>query len=215
MPERSVPNPDDVKTRLSPALRTVAALISIVVLLSAAGGGVASAITSPPTWFLLGFEVVTLSAAVFGVLLGLGWFASAPGLALLCIAGAIGASAFLGYVGAGQELMGVGLKPFLLARLACAAGLAGVGGLAVLMRRPKASLPKLAAGLVCAATLIVASAGAWMAVPRVSVMSEIVLAVAGLLVFSLLLGLLAASVHFFVGAFAACDVDQLPPGEVP
>lgn len=203
-------NFDDSKTRLPTGLGVVVMLISGLVAASALAGGVASMLTSPPTWFLLGFEVVTAGAAVFGVLLGLGRFPSAPGLALLCVAGAIGASGFLGYLGAGKEIMGVGLKPFLLARLAAAGGLAGIAAVAVLMRRPRVSLPKLLAGLACAGALAGLGAGAWMASGKVSTLGAPVQAVLGLIGFTVLLGLLAASVHLIVAAFEACDVDQLP-----
>ncbi|MCC6322481.1 MAG: hypothetical protein IT438_13710 [Phycisphaerales bacterium] len=167
-------------------------------------------LTSPPTWFLLGFEFVTFAAAVFGVLLGLGKFPSAPGLALLCVAGAIAASAFLGYLGAAKELMGVKLGPFMLGRWAAAGGIAVAAGIAVVMRHPRASLSKLASGGACAAGLAACGAAIWFLGGAMSKLAPTVQAIAGLIAFVVLLGLLAASVHLFIAAFESCDVENLP-----
>jgi hypothetical protein len=180
--------------------------------LSAIAGTVAASASSPTKWFLFGFEVVTLGAALFGGLLGAGRFGSAPGLGLLSVAGATGASAVLGFVGADQVLMGMSLKPFLLARLAAAGGFAAIAAIAVLIRRPGTSLPKLLAGLACAAGFVAAGFVAWKTSGLMGSLGVPVQAIMGLIGFSVLLGLLAASVHLLIAAFESCDVDHLGGG---
>jgi hypothetical protein len=206
----AAPLDDHALTRLRGGLGVFVTVVCGVVTASAVVGAGASVLTSPPTWFLLGFELVTIIAGVVGVLLGLGRFAAGPGLGLLCVAGAIGVNGLLGYLGAGKELMGVGLKPFLAARLVAAGVLVAVAGVAVLGRRPMVSLPRLAAGLGCAAGVVAVCLGAWKAWSvLISLKSVPLQALIGLIGFALVLGLLAAAVHLTVRAFQACDVDQL------
>lgn len=73
-------------------------------------------------WPLVGFEMVTILACVFGLLVSRGKFADGPGLTILCIAGLIMTSGVLAWLGANKVHAGVNLKPFMLARL----GVAGI-----------------------------------------------------------------------------------------
>lgn len=203
---------DNVFTRLPRGIGALVAVLSGCVGLSALAGAAGALLTPSPTWFLFGFEVVTVVAAVFGVLVGVGRYSTGPGLATLCVAGAIGAGAMLGYVGAGKELFGMDLMPFVMARVAAAAVIAAVGGFSVLMRRPRVSMPRLLVGLACGAGAAGIGAIVWIARSTVASAGVMVQAVVGLVAFSVLLGLVAAAVHQTIAAFESGDVDHAGPG---
>src|ERR1043166_2727299 len=74
----------------------IAGVLCAALALSAAAEMVACVLVPRPLYFMLGFEVVALVAAVFGVLLAMGRFAQGPGLGLLCVAAAIGVGSLLG-----------------------------------------------------------------------------------------------------------------------
>ncbi|MEZ6233841.1 MAG: hypothetical protein R3B68_06590 [Phycisphaerales bacterium] len=98
-------------------------------------GVVAAAfLAGTPVWTALGFEVVVVVAGVLGVLLGLGRFREAPALGVLCVAGVFGVASILEYTGSSGDLAGIPLRPWMLARIAIAAILAGVAALLVLQR---------------------------------------------------------------------------------
>jgi hypothetical protein len=181
--------------------------VSAVVLLSSLVGAGAAALNSPPVWFMLGFEVVIAVAAVFGVLTGMGRFGEGPALALVCVAGAVGAGSLLGYL-AGQGNIGIGLKPFLLAREASAAAIAGAGGVIVMMRRPQVSVRRMAIGLACAGSFAGICAGLWVFGNRLSGLGTMAGALVGLASAVTLLALLAAAVHLIIGAFEAGALDE-------
>ncbi|MCC6969205.1 MAG: hypothetical protein IT434_03205 [Phycisphaerales bacterium] len=71
-------------------------------------------------WPLVGFEIVTILACVFGLLVARGKFADGPGLTILCIAGLIMTGGVLAWLGANKVHAGLNLKPFMLARLGVA-----------------------------------------------------------------------------------------------
>lgn len=117
----------------------VVGVVSAAVALSALGLGLGAVFIAPKVvWVLLGFEVVTLVAAVLGLLFALGRFQDGQGLALACIAGTFFIAAVLGFVGAGRQLPtadgGIPLKGLLLGRIGAALLLGGVGAGLVLMR---------------------------------------------------------------------------------
>lgn len=183
------------------------ALLALLVLISAMVGIGAAGLQTPRVWFMLGFEVAILIASAFGVLIGLGRFAEGPALGLACVAGVIAAGSLLGYL-AGQGNLGVDLKPFLLARAMAAAGLAVGAAVAVLMRRPKLSLPRLSIGAICAVAFLATCAAAWKFSSSLANMGTIGGALVGLLGSVAMLGLLAAAVHLLISAFEAGSLDE-------
>jgi hypothetical protein len=182
-------------------------MVSGLVLLSALAGAGVAALHSPPVWFMLGFEVVIGVAAVFGMLTGRGRFGDGPALALVCVAGAVGAGSLLGFL-AGRGNIGVNLTPFLLAREAAAAVYLGVAGAMVVMRRPGVSLRRLAIGLACAAAFAGEAALLWKMRGSLGGLGTMAGALVGLVAAVTLLGLLAGAVHQIVGAFEAGQLDE-------
>ena len=186
----------------TPRLLLLAALIlSALGLLSSFLGIYLAFSADKPVWFLLAFECIALMAGVLGVLTGLGRFASGPALALARVAGAFFGASLLGYLAAGPSVQLINMKSFLLARTGLAACLALVAALAVLSRKPRASLPLLARSIIAGALLAAAIAAAWMLRTSITTWPGAIQAVVGLVGFVWILATLAATVHFAIRAF--------------
>jgi hypothetical protein len=171
-----------------------------VVLLSSLAGAGAAAFNAPPVWFMLGFEVVIAFATVFGILTGLGRFSDGPALALVCVAGVVGAGSLLGFL-AGRGNFSMNLTPMLLAREAAAAGILGAAGILVLMRRPRLAMRRFAIGAACAAAFVGLSGGLWLFGSPLRQLGTVAGAGVGLVLSVVVLGLLATAVHQLIGAF--------------
>lgn len=130
---KPAPTPVRLLTLLIGAVSTLLAL-----------GGVAAALfaISSPIWGMLSFEVVLLIASAMAVLTGLGRFNFGFGMACAVLGATIAAAAVLGTLDARTNLSAAGsplarfVTPALLVRLVFGMGLAGLGGVAVLSRRP-------------------------------------------------------------------------------
>ncbi len=89
--------------------------------------------TAKPAWFLLAFEVIMPVPVVLGLLFGRGRWHDVYGLGLACIAGTILFGSILGYLSIPEGKLGVqggavgllNMKPWLIARVACALLIAG------------------------------------------------------------------------------------------
>lgn len=142
--------------------RPIWMLLGLLSGLVAASAGVTAvlALVQKPgaAWFLAWFEVVVLTAGVFGVLLARGRFRDGPAIALLCIAGCVAVGSFLGYLSAGRTLMGQSMTVFLLGRVAAGGVFAAAAGLDVLLRRPGQSVPLLMKGLLAGIPVLVVAA---------------------------------------------------------
>ncbi len=138
-------------------VRVLVALLSGVVLASALLGAVmAVGANARPAWTLVGFEVVIAVSCVFGLLLGR--YREAPGMALACVAGTIFAGSVLGYVSMSPPVLGgVGLRPFLEARVLAAGLIGAAGAYCVLSRHPR-SWRLFARGLLLGAPVVAAAA---------------------------------------------------------
>ncbi|MEM1185003.1 MAG: hypothetical protein AAGI53_08355 [Planctomycetota bacterium] len=95
--------------------------------------------TENTIWPGLGFSLVGVAAAVFGVMLGLGMFRNGFGLAALCVAGAALTSGVLGWLDLRANLASAPdaaklLRPWLAAVAASGLASAALAGLAVLIR---------------------------------------------------------------------------------
>jgi len=121
---------------------TIALLCGAVGLSAVAFGIAALFVGEKPFWMIVGFEIVTLVAAVLGVLFARGKFQDGQGLALACVAGCFGVGAFLAWLSVQGRLQirggdsTIGLNGWLLARLGAAGLIAALGAFAVLRRNP-------------------------------------------------------------------------------
>lgn len=197
------------RSRLLPLLvRAPVGAISGAVLVSALGAGVIGAMVQPtPAWFLVAFEAVIALAGAFGVAVALGRPRDGALLAVLCVAGCIGAGSLFGYLGVGRQLMGVSLTPFLGARLAAAALLVGLAGVAVLGMEPRRAVRDLVLGSVFGVPPLLTAALAARGV--LTRLMDALPGPLGLIIVTLLAvaagACLCASVHLLVRAFT-------PPG---
>ena len=161
---------DSLRARGIPTLnelsmkRPVGAMLGVVngaIALSAITGAAAALLSHSTLWYMLGFEVITLAAAVFGVLIAMGRFGDGPALGLLCVVGAVAAGSVLGDLSTflanpigGPVLRTYGkggmvelpITLFMTLRLA-AAGIVALGAAwIVLSRSPREALRSLARG---------------------------------------------------------------------
>jgi hypothetical protein len=165
---------------------------------------------------MLGFEIISLVSALFGVFVAWGRFSTGPAMALLCVMGAVAVGSVLGDLSTnsgnpvgGQVLYTYGkngmfeipITLFMVGRLA-ASGLLGIcASWVVLERRPKESLPSLVRGVVCGVLLIVLLACVWKGRTYAAGLGSLVRTFGILGVGVASLGLLAAAVHFTIRAF--------------
>ncbi len=193
-----------------PVFRVAVAATSAIAGISGLAMAALILFNPPVYWFMLGFEVLITVAAVFGVLLSLGRFRDGPALALLCIAGAVGAGGLLGYVGSGKTLVGIDLKYLLVLRAALAAAFALAAAAVVLARRPRASLPLLATGIGAGVALVALGAGFWAARGTLAGAAGPVRVIAFTVAGVLVICLVSAAGHYLIRAFAIADESPEP-----
>lgn len=107
-------------------------------------------------WPLVGFEIVTIVACAFGLLVARGRFADGVGLTILCIAGLIMTAGVLAWLGANKVHAGVNLKPFMLARLGAAGILYALAAMSEVWYSPAAAktlVKSIAYGIVFVAVV--------------------------------------------------------------
>lgn len=181
--------------------------VCALVGLSAIAFTAAAALQPKPLWFLIGFELVTLTAAIFGVLLSLGKFKGGPAIGLLCVSACVGVGALLGYVSVNGKLGSFGMKPWFFAREGAALTLATASALVVLLRQPQPALRALIRGAVLFIPVVVLVVGtrALMNTTFWADTSGPLKVVAVVVIFGLVLGFFAASVHYVLKAFAIGD----------
>ncbi len=140
------------------AIRRLSLVVSGLVLLAALGGlglSVAPLVATvpglpKPAWTFVGFEAVMVVTASIGVLVGLGRFTDGVPAALGCVAGTTALASLLSYIGVHGTVAGIGLKPWLGARLLAAgllAALAIVSAMGTNRRAWRLMLRGLALGL--------------------------------------------------------------------
>lgn len=201
---------------LKKPLGLLAALTCIAIGLSAIAGIAGALLGASPLWFFLGFEIVTLAACVFGVLLAMGRFPDGPALGLLCVLGTVAVGAILGDISTQLSnpiggpvlrtfgkggLVQIPITTFLALRLA-GAGIIGIcAAWTVLHRRPSESLKSLAVGLGLSIAMLVILAIGWKVRAPLASIGSFASTIGLLTVGVLALGLLAASVHYTLRAF--------------
>jgi hypothetical protein len=208
----------------------LAALVCAAIAMSAIAGIGASLLAATPLWFLLGFEVVTLIAAVFGVLLAVGKFPEGPGLGLLCVVGVVAVGSVLGdmstqlsnpiggpvlYTFGKGGLVQIPITTFMTLRLAVAGILALCAAWVVLQRRPGESMKSLARGLVLGAIMVVVLLVAWKTRTPLAALGPFLRTVSLFTAGIAALGLFAASVHYTVRAFEFGRLRQNGDAEPP
>jgi hypothetical protein len=215
----------------------VVAVVCALVGVSALIGAPLSLFAFKPLWYLLGFEIVVLIAAVFGVLVAIGRFGDGPGLALLCVAATIAGASFfgnqsgtnrdaknfnpmsgptLGHISHNSEhtidrLIG-GVTLFLVLRIAAAGVIAAGAAWVVLVRRPRESMSSLMKAGAAGVCLLGVMIGAWKLRGMTASMGGFATTILGLIVGVVVLGLLAATVHFAIRAFEFGRVRDDSPG---
>ncbi len=186
----------------------VGAVCGAITISALATGGLALA-QAKPAWFLLMFEIVVVTAGVFGVLLATGRFRGTTAMTLACVSVCIGAGTLLGYVGTGKTVAGFNLRNWFLARELGAAILAAGAGAVLIVRGGRPSLRALSIGAVLTAIfggLVVASVGLsntslWIDMPGAA---KVAIVLAG---GALMLGVFSAAVHWMIKAFALGNED--------
>jgi hypothetical protein len=195
-------------------LKPIPKPVAFVALLVSAAVGVSSLLllaaglaAAKAAWALLGFEAITLVAACLGMLFGLGRFRDAPAIALACVAGTVLAASFLGWmsvtasVGQARSVAGIPLTPVLAARVLCAWVLGLAAAYCVLAREPRSWKPA-AIGVALALPIVAVAAAFGNPGTRAMVKTVLGHPIGAVIAFVLLGGLLAASTHLIVGAFA-------------
>ncbi len=138
---------------VSPKIRLLAGVNSAAVLVSAVALAI-GAVCQPflvdglkPAWILMGFELVSLTAAVMGILFWRGQFRHGPGLALACVAGTILLASGLGGLSAQWTVANQSIKLLVVAR-AAAAGLIALSGAACVLGRDPRGWPTFLKGVL-------------------------------------------------------------------
>ncbi|HZW09696.1 MAG TPA: hypothetical protein VFF69_07315 [Phycisphaerales bacterium] len=210
-------------TRGARATRLGLLAIAALVGASAVWGMSDAVMREPPVWGFLGFEAVTLIAAVIGILLGLGRPREAPALAAACVGATIFAAATLGRFSAivtrsdgtvseGQALARLVRDPVFDGRVLAAAVFVGaavvfaLGGDRRAWRRLIVGALLAAPVLAVGAWLLMGSGLNWLMAPVESFGGavRIVVAVVGALALAILA---SVSAHSVIGAFES----RLPP----
>ncbi|MBX3322724.1 MAG: hypothetical protein KF757_07010 [Phycisphaeraceae bacterium] len=132
-------------------IRVLVALASAVMTLTAlAGLGVALFAIGTPIWGGLSFELVLLLAGIVGLISSTGRFDRGFGIAAASIGGCILGASVLGSLDFSTNLattsLGKFVLPVVLIRVVLGVLIAGLGALAVLLRRP-AEFKRIALGL--------------------------------------------------------------------
>ncbi len=181
----------------SAAAGGVMATCAVGIYLGLAGAG-------HTAWFVAAFEVVALVGALFALGVGLGKFAWAPGLALLCVAGAVGAGTFLAHIGSGRQVLP---SWFLVARGGLTLALVAAAALSVLSRNPGAATRSLVRAAMFGVPLVAILGGAWVMRNQALALPGAAKLGAGFVVFLIVTGLAAGAVHCAIRAFEVCDED--------
>jgi hypothetical protein len=193
--------------------RLAVGAVCVLIAASSVGGLAASIFVGPPSWSFIGFEAVILIAAGVGAAEAFRFSRTGPAMALLCVAGAVGVGSLLGYIGAGQLLMGRNMLPFLLARAGAAGLLAAAAGLIVLSRDLPRSIPALIKGVMLGAVLVAILATVWTMRATILSAGGAARVTIALLLGVVAIGLLAAAVHQLVRAFAVGNEPRFDPVE--
>lgn len=202
----------------------IAAAVSAAVGGSAAVAAVMAVLMPTVPWFLVGYEVVTVFACVFGVLIGFGRCAAGPALGLACVCGTIALGSVLGDLSAQASnpiagptlaiidlgnVMQMPLTMFMLLRLLAAGVLGGCAAWVVLRRHKAASLPSLGIGLTLGAMALALLAAGYKFRASMTPLGAFGKAMVMIALGVVALALLAAAVHYTVRAFSAGRLGRL------
>lgn len=191
----------------SRAFTIITGAVCALIGLSALAFAAAASLQPKPLWFLMGFELVAFVAGFFGVLLSLGKFKGGPAIGLLCVSACVGVGALLGFVSVNGKLGTFDMKPWFFAREGAALILAAASGLVVLLRQPQPALKALIRGVVMFIPVVVLLVGtrALLNTTFWADASGPLRVAAVVIIFGMVLGFFAASVHYVLKAFAIGD----------
>jgi hypothetical protein len=142
-------------------MRLVAAL-SALVLVTALPGAVMGFLAG--NYFLGVLELVVILAASMGIPIGLGRFNRGPAIAVACVAGGVATPTVLSGLSQLGPLMGVTVRPWILARLGVCVIILACAGVVLIARRPAHSTRYLVRAVALGAPVVV-FAGLWWKVP--------------------------------------------------
>lgn len=204
-------------TRVPPmpgALRIIAGVLSGLVGASSAWLLLGSLTAEPAAWMPAGFWMVSIAAALIGVLLGCGRFAAGPGMAAFCVGSTIVGAAGFGRLSEIANISAVLRDPYFVAHVGVGLAICSVGGLAVLVRR-RGSFRSLLLGGGLAGFSLGAVGVCWIgrdAIMSIGGVLGAVVAVVGIMAAIAIAGCFCAGVHFVVRAFEHGSVE---PVEAP
>jgi hypothetical protein len=194
--------------------RLPVALLSALTGLWAAVGIVAALLNAPPAVFTAGFELIVVIACGLTVRSVL---RQMPGRAMTiaCAAGAIFVGAVLGHIAAGGSLMGHSLQYWTFARVGIAGLLALVAAADLLGRAPRRTLPPLliGVGLMVPVGLLAFAGSNGMASSLLAKLPGPLQLVVMFVLFFFVIGLISASIHQLLRAFAIAS--DLPESSRP
>lgn len=194
--------------------RLPVALLSAFAGLWAAIGIVVSLLNAPPAVFTAGFEFIVLIACG---LTARSVLRQMPGRAMTiaCAAGAIFIGAVLGHVAAGGSLMGRSLQYWTVARVGIAGLLALAAATDLLGRSPRRTLPPLllGVGLMAPVGALAFANSTGMASNLLAKLPGPVQLVVMFVLFFFIIGLISASIHQLLRAFAIAS--DLPESSRP
>lgn len=163
-----------------------------------------------PLWLMLGFELVTLTAAIIGVRFSRGHFQNGQALALACIAACFFVGSVLSYVSVNGMMQtsatagGTSLNGYLVGRL-IAAGFIGLVAALLALSRSRASRPYLLRALLAALPLAILAIGTFLTrgiiAPYLAALPGAILVLLVLLAGLLAVILVSASLHCLIRAF--------------
>lgn len=138
------------------------ALLSLLTLPTAIAGCVMGFLAG--NYFVAALEVCVILAAGMGVPIGLGRFNRGPAIAVACVAGGVATPTVLSGLAQVGPLMGVEVRPWILARLAVGLIILAMAAVVLMARRPARSIALAVRGVALGAPVVI-FAGAWWKAP--------------------------------------------------
>lgn len=203
MPELALPQ----VTPLPPwLLRTIGATSGLLVMWAAVMAVLASIVAPRPAWVLFGFEVVVLAAGLIGVGFSRRRFQEGQGLALICVAGAVFASAVLSWLGNRQGVTLIesrgqtSLLGFAAVRVGIAGLFASAAAYAVLRRTAQARAYALRAAIALCG-FVALGAAFWMGRHQIGALAPFVAGAIKFVALTIGMVLVCAGGHCAIRAF--------------
>lgn len=203
MPEPTLPQVTALPSWL---LRTIGVTSGLLVMWAAVMAVLASIVAPRPAWVLFGFEVVVAAAGVIGVGFSRRRFQEGQGLALICVAGSVFASAVLSWLGNRQGVTLIesrgqtSLLGFAAVRVGVAGLLALAAAYAVLRRSTRARAYGIR-GAVALLALAGLGTALWMGRQQIGALAPFVAGAIKFVALTIAMVLVCAGGHCAIRAF--------------